>query len=213
MTFRTGDIIAYKPQTLFRRDGIAEVHSAWQDGSPYGKDTFDQRDTRLTPDELATGTVLFNLEDYFESPFIDEAEYADEDVRVLEVRKGIVVRKFRRRGAVALPEEQVAERREQIRAEQFVAARSHLLCPTEDQAYVASPLPEMTEEECTELTDTLAWIGRARSSFDSHLESLARMMRTHSGNLTIQVVHTDESHYELYRARRALDKNLAALRN
>lgn len=212
MSFRQGDIITYSPDSLFRRDGIAEVHASWQDGSPFARDTFDMRDTRLSPEELATGAVLFNTEEFIECPFIDEAEYANDDIRVLKVRKGIATRKFLRRGAAALPQDQIVHRRQQVRAEQVAAARQHLLSPADDQVYASSPLPTMTDDEATEVSDRLRWISHASAAFDSSLENLVRIVQWNSGNMSVQTTLTDEAHYELVRARRSLDRALASLR-
>lgn len=212
MTFQKGDIIAYSPESLFRRDGYAEIHISWNTDEPYGKDTFDQNDTRLTDDELATGYVLFSLEDFVERQFLITEEYAADDIFILDTRKGITTRTFVRRGAQALPEAEVAERRRQIRELNESRARGLLLSPLVDQELTASELPEMTAGEVRELAETLRWIERAQKTFQTAFEHLARMLASGDGNIDFQVVHTDEDHYELVRARRALDKKLAALR-
>lgn len=212
MTFRKGDIIAYSPQTPFRRDGYAEVHISWNTGEPYGQDTFDQNGTRLTDAELEAGHVLFSLDDFVERRFLDTEEYAPADVFTLETRKGIVMRIFLRRGAQPLPEEEVVERRRQVREQNIERARRHLLSPVEDQQYVTTDLPDMTTDEIRELSDTLRWVERASRTFQDSLDHLVRILSTGDGSLQFATVHTDEDHYELFRARRALDDKLAALR-
>lgn len=212
MAFRRGDIIAYTPESLFRRDGCAEVRSEWRTDGVYGQDTFDQRDTRLTDAELATGKVLFNLDEFEERQFLDEADYAADDVVALDTRKGMVKRTFLRRGATELPEAESLERRRHVRDQSIVRARRHLLSPIGDQEYVQSPLPEMTATEVADLAETLRWVERATRAFDTSLDHLVRILNTGNGSPNFQSVHTDEDHYELVRARRALDKKLAALR-
>jgi len=212
MTFNKGDIIAYTPSTLFRRDGYAEVRISWDTDEPYGQDTFDQNDTRLTADEIATGYVLFNLNDFIEKPFADEEAYDPEDVFVLDTRKGMAKRTFVRRGAQELPDDELIERHVKAREANTQRARALLLSPNEHQDLVASDLPEMTAEEVTVLADTLRWIQRATTAFETSLEHLVRIRTTGDGNADFQTVHTDEDHYELWRARRALDSRLSALR-
>lgn len=212
MTFRQGDIIAYTPQHLFRRDGYAEVLSEWSTGALYGRDTFDLNDTRLTAAELATGKVLFSLDEFEEHQYLDEAAYAADDVVSLATRKGIVTRTFLRRGAQQLTEAASDARRQQAREQLILRARRHLLSPADHQDYVQTPLPEMSAAEVTELADTLQWCERARRAFDSSFDHLVGIVSTGNGSLNIQTVHADEAHYELVRARRALDKKLSALR-
>lgn len=212
MTFRKGDIIAYSPSHPFRRDGYAEVRIGWDTDEPYGQDTFDQRDTRLTPEELATGYVLFNLDDFVEQQFVLVEEYAPDDFFVLVTRKGIAKRTFIRRGARPLPEEAVAERRHQMREFNEGRARALLLSPSSDQELAASELPGMTADEVRALGETLQWCERARRKFETAFDHLVRMLDA-GDNVDFQVVHTDEDHYELVRARRTLDKKLDALRS
>lgn len=212
MTFRAGDIIAYTPETLFRRDGYAEVKLSWDSDEPFGTDTFDRMDTRLTDAELTTGRVLFNLEEYVEQPFIDESTYAPADVFAIRTRKGMVWRKFVRRGARMLPESQIAARRAVVREQDEMRARAHMLSPLADQAYPARDLPVMTVEETAEIIDTVRWVQRASREFTRSFDYLVQVVSTGDGNLNFQSVHTDEYHFELVRARRALDKKLAALR-
>lgn len=212
MTFRKGDIIAYSPAHPFRRDGYAEIRNSWDTDEPYGQDTFDQRDTRLTADELATGYVLFNLDDFVEHQFVIPDEYAPDDFFVLVTRKGIAKRTFIRRGASPLPEEAMAERQQQMREFNERRARALMLSPSLDQELVASELPDMTADEVRALGETLQWCERARRKFETAFDHLVRMVDS-GDNVDFQVVHTDEDHYELVRARRALDKKLSALRS
>lgn len=213
MSLRERDIVRYTPASPFRRDGFAQVHIDWQRGEPYGKDTFDQNDTRLTPDELATATVLFNLADFAERPHLFEETWAPEDVVVLPTRKGMVQRKFLRVGAEMLPEPQVIARRLAIREQEEQRARAEMLSPLADQSYTSTPLPELTIDESGELIDTIKWVQRASRSFNAQLQWLIDVMNGKDGNLHIQTVLTDEDHHELVRARRTLDKKLAELRS
>lgn len=212
MTFNKGDIIAYTPESLFRRDGYAQIHLDWNTGEPYGKDTFDQSDTRLTASELETGYVLFTLNDFVEKPFADGEDYAAEDVFVLDTRKGMAKRVFIRRGAQELPEAELTERHRAAREQNVARARALLLSPADHQTLVASELPDMTADEVRATVETLRWVERATRAFQSSLDHLVRMLTTGDGNVDFQVVHTDEDHYELWRARRALDSKLAELR-
>lgn len=212
MTFRKGDIIAYSPAHPFRRDGYAEIRNSWDTDEPYGQDTFDQNDTRLTADELATGYVLFNLNEFVEKQFLITEEYAGEDIFVLETRKGITKRTFLRRGATPLTEVEATQRRQQMREVCENRARALLLSPTSDQELAASELPDMTADEVRALVKTLQWCERARRKFETAFDHLVRMVDS-GDNVDFQVVHTDEDHYELVRARRALDNKLSALRS
>ena len=210
--FRQRDIIAYKPESPFRRDGYAQVHTEWHTDEVYAKDTFDLNDTRLTDAELATGAVLFNLADFEERRFLNAEDYHPSDVFVLETRKGLVQRKFLRHGAEELPEWLFLSRRLALRESEALRARAELLSPLADQSYAASPMPEMTAVEAAELTETVRWVERAERQFERSLNELVGILNGGDGSRHIQSVLTDEDHHELVRARRALDSQLAALR-
>lgn len=212
-TLRAGDIISYAYESPFRRDGFAEVHSDWHTGDLYAKDTFDTNDTRLTDAELATGRVLFNLEDFEERRWLNPEDYDPADVFVLDTRKGMVQRKFLRNGAETLPEWLFVSRRLALRDAEQLRARAELLSPLIDQAYAATPLPTLTIEESGELIDTVRWIQRTSRDFLAQLGHLVNILNGGEGNRHFQAVLTDEDHHELVRARRALDSKLAALRS
>jgi len=201
------DVISYTPTSLFRRDGYAVVR---YDGS--ARDTFDVNDTRLNDEELATGTVLFNLDDFEERPYLPVEDYRAEDVHVIPTRKGMNHVKYLRRGAVRLSESEAAKRHRELRAAKEARARAELLSPAEHQELVSSPMPRMTIEETTELIEIIQWVQRASREFQRALGHVIRVQDGGEGNLLFAVTVADEDHYELYRARRALDSKLEALR-
>jgi len=207
---RAGDIIAYKPETLFRRDGLAQVDSRM--GNLIARDTFDTNDTRLTDAELTTAKVLFNLDEFEESRYADEEHYAPADIHILHTRKGIEARKFVRRGATTLSEAEIVRRRAALNYDRMMRARAELLSPLADQAFTATTLPVMTVDETGALTDTIHWCQRASRDFDKALDHVVNIQNGKGGNLHFATVLADEDHYELVRARRALDSKLAALR-
>ena len=209
---RVGDFVRYTPESMFRRDGLAEVHADYRSGDLYGKDTFDQNDTRLTEGELATATVLFNLDEFEERPHLFVTDYAAADVFVLHTRKGMVERNFLRRGAPILDEKALIARRQAQQYADNLRARAEMLSPLADQSYAATPLPTLTIAETSELIDTIRWVQRASRDFEQQLHHLIGIQSGRDGNLHIQAVLADEDHYELVRARRALDKKVVELR-
>ncbi len=209
---RHNDIISYTPEHPFRRDGYAQVSTRYGTVDLTAKDTYSVSEAELTDEELATAVVLFNLDDVEERRHLNVEHYHPEDVFVLPTRKGIVVRVFLRKGAEVLPEKQIIARRAHLRYTEDMQARAVLLSPLVDQSLAAQPLPHMTIEETGAVRETLTWCQRASRQFERSLDHVVNIQKGGDGNLHYAIVHADDDHYELVRARRALDSKLAALR-
>ena len=212
MQLNVGDVIAYTPAGLFRRDGYAIVRRDYQDGGLQARDTFSNNETTLTDDELATAQVLFSLNDFDERSLLDPFAWEDDDFIMLPCRKGMDIRKWVRIGAIQVTEDVYLARKQAKRAEREAQALATLLSPTEHKELVAKPLPELTVAEQADLADTLAWIGRAQANFSEQLTQVARIQNGGEGNEHFAIVLADDDHYELYRARHTLETKLARLR-
>lgn len=208
---RPGDVIAYTPTSRYRRDGYAIVHEQW-DGGMGAKDTYDVNDTRLTDEELATATVLFNTSEFAEQPRLHITAYHPSDVRVLRTRKGMATLRYLRRGAELLSHEE--QRRLSTAAHEvaLLDARGEMLAPLIEQSYASRPVPHMTIEETGAVSEQVQWAQRASRAFNAALEHLVKAMAGEDTNPHFAAIIADEEHHELVRARRALDKKLAELR-
>jgi len=208
VVLRAGDVIAYTPATPYRRDGYAIVRA---DGT--ARDTYSVNDTRLTDTELATAHALFSLDEFEEQPYIIETDYRPEDVHILPTHKGTNITTYLRRGAQRLPESQAAKRADEARAAAETTALAALLAPDEDKALALSALPKLTIEETRALIDTVQWVQRASRQFKGALQNVILIQRGDSGGrLDFAIVHADDDLYELVRARRALNEQIAELR-
>ncbi|SDH38439.1 hypothetical protein [Microbacterium sp. 77mftsu3.1] len=210
-SLRPGDVIAYTPASLYRRDGLAIVREK-RAGGIEAKDTFDVNDTLLTEDELATGTVLFSTDDFEEHVHVTITAYHPADIHVLRTRKGIVGRIFLRHGAERLPHHERHSRETDAHEVALLDARAEMLAPLIEQAYAARPIPHMTIKETGAVSEQVQWAQRASRTFNTALERLVKAKAGEDTNPHFAAVIADEEHHELVRARRALDKKLAEVR-
>lgn len=214
MTLREGDVVAYTPAHRLRRDGYAIVHVEWRSGALEAKDTYSQNDTTLTAEELATANVLFNLDTFEETRHLNPERYHPDDVVTIPAMAGMDLRHFLRKGAEPLPNDMVRGRADVEWEGHLLAARAKMLTPLADQALAAGPLPELTAEEASALADVLRWVDQATKVFEVALSVLASKQASDPASVAAghAVVNADEGHYELWRARRALDSKLLAIR-